>query len=130
MGDSVYCDGYGFNISVNDDNDEEITEDMLYEIMKHVGDEFGITVTDESFDWRTYWSNNKNPYGIDMLDGMEEFVEAPKVLGVNILQANITVMQDFMFADLLNPYSNYCEYKVIFSIDKNGNPYGDVGFQG
>lgn len=130
LGDSVYCDGYGFNISANDDNDEAITEDVLYDIMKHVGDEFGITVTDESFDWRTYWRNNKNPYGIDMLDDMEEFVESPKVLGVNILHANITVMQDFMFADLLNPYSNYCKYKVTFSIDKNGNPYGDVGFQG
>ena len=40
-------DEWAFRLSVNDEN---ITEDMLYDVMRHVGDEFGITVTDESFD--------------------------------------------------------------------------------
>lgn len=114
-------DEWAFRLTVNDEN---ITEDMLYDIMRHVGDEFGITVTDDSFDWRHHVDDN--PY--HAIDNMDEFIEAPKVMQAWGDNGAIFVADDFMYAGLINLPSNDSRYAMLFSIDNDGTPYAETDF--
>lgn len=121
-GDNVYYDGWAFMILPGQGSHTD--ENTIYDIMRHVGEEFGIPVTDASFDWRSFLRKNKDSIVMDKPDNFEEFIESPMMFSGG---GYMLITPYSVFTSFVNANNDYIPWGVIFSINNDGSCYARTG---
>lgn len=114
--DGVCYDGWAFRLT--NGPGANFDENMIYDIMRHAGEEFGILVNDASFDWRSFLSKNKDSLTINNTDMFEKFIDSPMKME---LGEYIIITPDFIFTMLEDANNGYGPWRVLFSINKDGS---------
>lgn len=114
--DGICYDGWAFWLT--NGPGAYFDENTIYDIMRHAGEEFGITVTDASFDWRSFLSKNKDSFTVNNVDTLEKFIDSPMKME---LGEYILITPDFISTMFEDANNGYGPWKVLFSIDKDGS---------